>query len=207
MRAYLPFLPSPGDNVSSASARIVRNALGQTLACQNGRTGTDRFFYLRAAPFAEYQGDVTYFIHRNHLGSTTFLTNHVGDSTHKLLFLPFGQRWVSGGSIRDERFASLEARDSETTLDSTLFRYYHSRLYRWLSPDPVAGDVTNPQSLNRYAYVLNNPTNLIDPLGLDICSAWLNEFDPEDQRIVRSEGLFCHRSNESRRPRRPRLGG
>ena len=29
------------------------------------------------------------------------------------------------------------------------------------------GDITNPQSLNRYAYVLNNPTNLIDPLGLD----------------------------------------
>jgi RHS repeat-associated protein len=38
---------------------------------------------------------------------------------------------------------------------------------RWLSPDPLGGDVTNPQSLNRYAYVLNNPTTLIDPLGLD----------------------------------------
>ena len=37
---------------------------------------------------------------------------------------------------------------------------------RWLSPDPLAGDVSNPQSLNRYAYVLNNPTSLIDPLGL-----------------------------------------
>ncbi|HZP01245.1 MAG TPA: RHS repeat-associated core domain-containing protein [Terriglobia bacterium] len=38
---------------------------------------------------------------------------------------------------------------------------------RWLTPDPVAGDILNPQSLNRYAYVLNNPTTLTDPLGLE----------------------------------------
>jgi len=43
---------------------------------------------------------------------------------------------------------------------------YHARLYRWLSPDPIAGDISNPQSLNRYSYVVNNPTNLTDPLGL-----------------------------------------
>jgi RHS repeat-associated protein len=49
------------------------------------------------------------------------------------------------------------------------FRYYVPEQGRWLTPDPLAGDVTNPQSLNRYAYVRNNPTTLIDPLGLD-CS-------------------------------------
>jgi hypothetical protein len=38
---------------------------------------------------------------------------------------------------------------------------------RWLSPDPAGGDVTNPQSLNRYAYVMNNPTTFVDPLGLE----------------------------------------
>ncbi|MGH9401963.1 MAG: hypothetical protein ACRD2P_07650 [Terriglobia bacterium] len=46
---------------------------------------------------------------------------------------------------------------------------------RWLTPDPLGGDITNPQSLNRpeqagifgYAYALNNPTTLTDPLGLD----------------------------------------
>jgi|GEM_PF-5072333 len=45
-------------------------------------------------------------------------------------------------------------------------RSRRSRPVRWLTPDPLAGDVTNPQSLNRYAYVLDNPTSLIDPLGL-----------------------------------------
>jgi RHS repeat-associated protein len=49
-------------------------------------------------------------------------------------------------------------------------RRYHATQGRWLSPDPAglaAADPSNPQSWNRYAYVLNNPTTLIDPLGLD----------------------------------------
>ena len=38
-----------------------------------------------------------------------------------------------------------------------------------MSPDPYSGsyDFTNPQSLNRYGYVLNNPLSAVDPMGLD----------------------------------------
>jgi RHS repeat-associated protein len=49
------------------------------------------------------------------------------------------------------------------------FRHYDPTSGRWLSPDPAgsaAVDLTNPQSLNRYAYVGNNPTTLTDPSGL-----------------------------------------
>jgi RHS repeat-associated protein len=93
--------------------------------------------------------------------------NHTGGSVAQdEIFYPWGERWNYAGTLYDERFASMQQRDAETGNDPTLFRMYHPRLYRWLSPDPVAGDITNPQSLNRYAYVLHNPTNLIDPLGL-----------------------------------------
>ena len=49
------------------------------------------------------------------------------------------------------------------------FREQSPLLGRFFSPDPYDGSMnfTNPQSLNRYAYVLDNPTNLIDPFGLD----------------------------------------
>jgi RHS repeat-associated protein len=57
-------------------------------------------------------------------------------------------------------------RDAETGNDHAWFRYYEQNLGRWMSPDPLAGDITNPQSLNRYAYALNNPTTLLDPSGL-----------------------------------------
>ncbi|MCL5256863.1 MAG: hypothetical protein M1319_03585 [Chloroflexi bacterium] len=45
-------------------------------------------------------------------------------------------------------------------------RFYSPSVGRWLSPDPTGGDVMHPQSLNRYAYVSNNPATLDDPLGL-----------------------------------------
>ena len=45
-------------------------------------------------------------------------------------------------------------------------RYHVNRLSRFSSPDLLAGSIADPQSLNRYAYVANDPTNLADPLGL-----------------------------------------
>jgi flagellum-specific peptidoglycan hydrolase FlgJ len=44
---------------------------------------------------------------------------------------------------------------------------FSSQEGRWLSPDPRHGNISNPQSLNRYAYVNSNPCTLADPLGLD----------------------------------------
>jgi RHS repeat-associated protein len=54
----------------------------------------------------------------------------------------------------------------DTGLDYAFARYYSSRLGRFLSTDPFGGSIGDLQSHNAYAYVLNNPTNFIDPLGL-----------------------------------------
>jgi RHS repeat-associated protein len=50
-----------------------------------------------------------------------------------------------------------------------LYREYHPVQGRWISPDPArlgTVDLTNPQTWNRYAYVINDPLALTDPLGL-----------------------------------------
>ena len=62
-------------------------------------------------------------------------------------------------------FANMPYYDLGRNANFTLYRVYPQNVGRWHSPDPLAGDITNPQSLNRYAHVLNNPTSLTDPRG------------------------------------------
>ena len=51
-------------------------------------------------------------------------------------------------------------------------RDYDPRLGRWLSADTIVPNPANPQSLNRYSYVYNNPLKYIDPSGHRACLNW-----------------------------------
>jgi RHS repeat-associated protein len=44
-------------------------------------------------------------------------------------------------------------------------RYYAPYINRFISADTIIPDPTNPQSFNRYSYVLNNPLRFVDPTG------------------------------------------
>jgi RHS repeat-associated protein len=75
---------------------------------------------------------------------------------------------VRAGVGTNYPFLTQKERDVETGLDYFRARYYSSNLGRFTSPDVPFADQweADPQSWNRYAYVGNNPTNAIDPLGL-----------------------------------------
>src|SRR5260370_11641879 len=60
-----------------------------------------------------------------------------------------------------------QERDSETGCDFFGTRYYCNSIGRFISSDIVGGSGRNPQTLNRYSYVTNNPLRYIDPLGLE----------------------------------------
>jgi len=79
-------------------------------------------------------------------------------------YAPYGESYAEWGTT-DHQFTG-QREDTVGDLYDFPFREYHPTQGRWLSPDPLGGDVTNPQSLNRYAYVMNNPTSFVDPLGL-----------------------------------------
>jgi RHS repeat-associated protein len=48
-------------------------------------------------------------------------------------------------------------------------RFYSPTLGRFLSADTVEPAPSDPEQLNRYTYVLNNPINRIDPSGQSAC--------------------------------------
>ena len=105
----------------------------------------------------------------------------------KNIALHQGRAWTnSGTALGIEPVLRLEGvrsrctgkeRDSESGLDNFDFRYNSSSIGRFMSPDPLGGYISNPQSLNRYAYVLNNPLSLVDPFGLQCTSAKM--MDPQ----------------------------
>ena len=61
-------------------------------------------------------------------------------------------------------------KDSETDLAFAQARYYSPLFGRFYSVDPSATSARklNPQTLNRYVYVLNDPLDLRDPSGLSV---------------------------------------
>ena len=115
---------------------------------------------------------LTYFDHQDTLGTQRIRTNYGGYVASTYLSLPWGDGYSAtvnnyGGDQDNEHFAGLE-RDAESDTEHAQFRNYASAQGRWLAPDPYVGsyDLTNPQSFNRYAYVLNNPVAFSDPTGL-----------------------------------------
>lgn len=63
---------------------------------------------------------------------------------------------------------TAKERDAESGLDNFGARYDSSSMGRFMTPDPVIitpERLMNPQQLNLYAYVANNPLRFIDPTG------------------------------------------
>ena len=162
---------------------------------------------------AEY-GNGTYFVHKDHLGSTRLLTKVDQSLADNLDFLPFGEQ-TSGSSVSTHKFTGFE-RDAETSLDHTWFRKYSSQSGRWMTPDPagrVAANLAYPQSLNRYAFVLNNPMALVDRTGLwCVWGDGTHDDDPDKGGATAQEceeqGGYWDPSDKDRRthPHTPRVG-
>jgi RHS repeat-associated protein len=164
-----------GGNTYDALGQLVQNgatafpydAFGNQAAWYTVSNGV---WFVMYVPFqgqilADAANDV--FFHRNALGSVTFTTTGSGAYYEEYVYYPWGQIWANpAGRQYEQRFASMPFLDTVDPIFGTPFRTQEPRLGRWLSPDPLAGNVFNPQSLNRYVYVQNNPTTLVDPKGL-----------------------------------------
>ncbi len=117
----------------------------------------------------------TYFDHQDTLGTERMRTNYAGAVGSSYKSLPWGDGYTatinsSGADQDNNHFAGLE-RDAESGTEHAEFRNYASLQGRWLAPDPYMGsyDLTNPQTMNRYTYALNNPVSAVDPSGMDDC--------------------------------------
>ena len=107
----------------------------------------------------------TYYYHQDHLGSSSVITNLSGVKVEEIHYYPFGETLSdTSPSTTKHKYTSQEL-DTETGLYYYNARYYDPALGRFISADTIVPDPTNPQALNRYSYVLNNPLKYTDPSG------------------------------------------
>jgi len=136
-------------------------------------SGNEGRIYWDGQPIAyrAYDG-TTYFQHQDILGTERMRTNYAGAVAASFGSLPFGDGYSKNIGFtwadQDGDHFAQQQYDSESNTDHAQFRQYSSTQGRWMSPDPYDGsyDPSDPQSLNRYSYVGNNPLSYIDPLGL-----------------------------------------
>ena len=120
--------------------------------------------------------NVGYYYHQDQLTSSSVLSDSGGSQKEVNAWYPFGRVQTNNpqASFKVSRQFTGQIKDDETGLYYYNFRYYDPEIGRFTQPDDIISDFGNPQSWNRYSYVLNNPLKYTDPDGH---SFWSN-FNP-----------------------------
>jgi len=132
--------------------------------------------YAAGAPLATYDAAGLHFNLSDALGTKRVQVNATGVVEQTCQSLPFGDALSCTGAGADDNKLHFTAKERDTESGNDYFgaRYLSSNVGRFLSPDPSDGpdpvpfgDLGDPQSLNLYAYVGNNPLTIVDDDGHD----------------------------------------
>jgi RHS repeat-associated protein len=165
-------------NRSGVYGEIVYAPSGDKLALMNGQSLLKAFVPLTGGATAVYSsGGLAYYRHSDGLGSSRLATTPSQTMYSDVAYAPYGETYAQAGNA-DFSFTGMNEDVEQNANPATLYDFL-AREYgiqgRWPSPDPaglLAVDPRNPQSWNRYAYVLNNPLAMTDPTGMEgiICA-------------------------------------
>jgi RHS repeat-associated protein len=130
--------------------------------------GSSTIVYARSSSGA----NATYYVSKDHLGSSSVITDTTGNSLVQAKFSALGwtetsvpQQTTMAGITRHE-FTGHEGLDNLGLVNMN-GRIYNPSGTKFLSADPYIPHPSNTQSFGRYSYVNNNPLSLVDPTGFD----------------------------------------
>jgi len=134
-------------------------------------SGITKYYYFGSQRVALRQGGDLYYLHSDHLGSTSTVTNESGVCSSQQAYYPYGAiRPITptspcGETVPTDFGFTGQRRDASSGLMYYGARYYDAGLGRFVSADTIVPSAGNPQTLNRYSYTYNNPVRYTDPTG------------------------------------------
>lgn len=179
---------SPGTLVPTR--HIFAPGHGRVVTLTGSPTPTSSLALLLPEPFDEAEvatisSGIAYTF-ENELGSAVVITDELGRELARFIHDPWGNLMEDvswGNDVTPRRFTGKET-DSVTGMIYFGARYYDPDLARFSSADSIyPGGVLEPASLNRYAYVFNNPLRFVDPDGHQPVE------DDSDNELLVEDGL------------------
>jgi len=131
---------------------------------ENGTT-LKRYVYGLSRLFSNQSSGTQFFLYDHPGKNVSCLVNKKQQVSESFCYDAFGCRNEKSALQNPYGYVGEEY-DEETGLLYLRNRYYDPEIGRFISPDTVLGVLTDPQTLNPYVYVGNNPVNFIDPSGL-----------------------------------------
>jgi RHS repeat-associated protein len=196
-----------GNRVQKSNGKIYWYGAGTEILDESDLSGnfTSEYVFFGGKRIARRDvasGNIFYYA-EDMLGSSRTLVQ-AGQTTpcYDADFYPYGgERDIVNTCPQNYKFEGKE-RDTETNTDDFGARYYSSRFGRWLSadwsavPEPVPyANLTNPQTLNLYAMVSDNPETFADldghgtdPMGDHESTCLCTDVTADDQENATTDG-------------------
>jgi RHS repeat-associated protein len=106
-----------------------------------------------------------YYVLKDHLGSASVVTDTSGTIVGEDRFYPFGETRFMTGTMQTDKLFTGQREMAGLGIYNYGARFYSPKLGRFLSADTIVPGYANPQNLNRFSYVNNNPLRYADPSG------------------------------------------
>ena len=124
-------------------------------------------------PVAFRRGGTLHWLGADHLGGTIRVLDSSFTALDGMRYKPYGEDRDTGSSLNTDRKFTGQTEDEAAGLYWYASRAYDPDTGRFCTPDVVVPEPGNPQALNRYSYVYNNPLKFVDPSGHS--PDWFNE--------------------------------
>jgi RHS repeat-associated protein len=98
-------------------------------------------------------------------GTILETTQFVYDGGAEARYYPFGESRFSTASMLTDKLFTGQREMTDLGIYHYNARFYSPYINRFLRADTIVPNPTNPQTLNRYSYVTNNPLRYTDPTG------------------------------------------